>query len=260
MGLRRLFVFVVAVLIMAVCQREYLVTEVIDGDTFELSTGERVRIIGINTPEMSEPGGDIAKDVATEMLLGRKVRLVRDVRNKDDYDRLLRYVFIGPKFINAEMVRMGYAESRFYPPDTHYQRKLESLEKTAIRNRRGLWSFPVFQTPDTTGIFTGQTGGGVAAKEVVSWRDAAKYYGQVRTVEGKIVVSNNTGKICFLNFDRNWKEHFTAVIFAGDYNKFPPNPEDHYLNRNVRVTGLIKEFKGKPEIVVKSPEQIEIIK
>ena len=258
MGTRRLF-FVSALLILFACQREYLVTEVIDGDTFELSTGQRVRIIGINTPEMSEPGGDIAKDVATQLLLGKKVRLRRDVRDKDDYDRLLRYVFAGSKFINAEMVRMGLAEARFYPPDTQCQRELESLERTAIRNRRGLWSFPVYQAPDTTGRFAGRTGDEAAAKKVVSWRDAAKYYGQVRTVEGKIVVSNNTGKVCFLNFDRDWKEHFTAVIFSGDYDKFPPNPEDHYLNRTVRVTGLIKEYKGKPEIVVKSPEQIEII-
>lgn len=259
MGTRRLFLYLTAVLLLTACRREFLVTEVIDGDTFTLSTGEKVRIIGVNTPEMSEPGGDIARDIAVELLLGKKVRLRRDVRDKDDYDRLLRYVFIGPKFINAEMVRMGYAESRFYPPDTFYQRKFESLEKTAIRNRRGLWSFPVFQTPDTSEKLTLKKDDGAAAKEVVSWHDAARYYGQVRTVEGKIVVSNNTGKVCFLNFDRNWKENFTAVIFSGDYDKFPPNPEDHYLNQKVRITGLIKEYKGKPEIVVKSPEQIEII-
>jgi micrococcal nuclease len=260
MGTRRLFLYLAAALILTACRREFLVTEVIDGDTFTLSTGERVRIIGINTPEMSEPGGDIAKDIATQLLLGQKVRLQRDVRDKDDYDRLLRYVFIGPKFINAELVRMGYAESRFYPPDTLYQRKFESLEKTAIRNRRGLWSFPVFQAPDTSGRVPQETLLQVTSGEIITWRDARLYYGQVRTVEGKIVVSNNTGKVCFLNFDRNWKENFTAVIFSGDYAKFPPNPEDYYLNRKVRVNGLIKEFKGKPEIIVKSPEQIEIIK
>jgi micrococcal nuclease len=157
------------------------------------------------------------------------------------------------------MVRMGLAEARFYPPDTLFQKELEGLEKAAIRNRRGLWSFPVFQIPDTSGLVSKETPDTVFAGEVVSWRDAGSYYGQVRTVEGKIVVSNNTGKVCFLNFDRNWKEHFTAVIFSGDYDKFPPNPEDHYLNRKVHVTGLIKEYKGKPEIVVKSPEQIQII-
>jgi micrococcal nuclease len=259
MGTRRLFLFLTAVFILTACRREFLVTEVIDGDTFVLSTGEKVRVIGINTPEMSEPGGIIAKDIATQLLLGKKVQLKRDVRDKDDYDRLLRYVFVGSRFFNAEMVRMGYAESRFYPPDTFYQKQLETLEKTAIQNRRGLWPFPVFQPPDTSGRAPQETPLQISAGEIVSWRDAARYYGQVRTVEGKIVVSNNTGKVCFLNFDRDWKEHFTAVIFSGDYEKFPPNPEDYYLNRTVRVTGLIKEFKGKPEIIIKSPDQIKIV-
>lgn len=260
MGIRRLFLFLSAVLLITACRPDALVTEVVDGDTFKLATGEKVRIIGVNTPEMSEPGGDIAKDIATQLLLGQRVRLVRDVRDKDDYDRLLRYVFIGKTFINAELVRMGYAEARFYPPDTLYKGYLEGLEKIAVRGRRGLWALPVFQIPDTLGITAFETGGKLPRGGAVSWRDAVKYYGQVRAVEGRIVVSNNTGKVCFLNFDRDWKEHFTAVIFSGDYGKFPAHPEEYYLNRTVRVTGLIKEFKGKPEIVVKSPKQIEIIK
>jgi micrococcal nuclease len=80
------------------------------------------------------------------------------------------------------------------------------------------------------------------------------------TVEGTIVVSNNTGKVCFLNFDRDWKNNFTAVIFASDFASFPAHPEDYYLNRTVQVTGLIKEYKGKPEIIVKSPSQIKIVR
>ncbi|MHA1285651.1 MAG: thermonuclease family protein, partial [Promethearchaeota archaeon] len=65
---------------------------------------------------------------------------------------------------------------------------------------------------------------------------------------------------CFLNFHKNWKRYFTAVIFASDFHKFPPNPEDYYLNKGVKVYGLIKEYQGKPEIILKSPEQIKVIK
>ncbi len=249
--------------LMAGCVHQELVTEVVDGDTFRLAGGETVRIIGINTPEMSEPGGDIAKDIATQLLLGKKVRLQRDVRNKDDYNRLLRYVYIGDRFINAELARLGYAEARFYPPDTLRMKEIVEAERAAIRSRRGLWSFSVFQTPDTAGTVVRDTVDEAPEKTssaVVSWREAAKFYNQNRTVEGKIVATYNTGKVCFLNFDRNWKESFTAVIFAGDFDKFPKHPEEHYLNRTVRVTGLIKEYKDKPEIVVKSPKQIEIVK
>jgi micrococcal nuclease len=248
------------VLCLAACAREHAVTEVVDGDTFRLAGGETVRIIGINTPEISEPGGDIAKDIANRLLLGKRVRLQRDVRDRDAYDRLLRYVHVGDLFVNAELVRLGYAEARFYPPDTARMREILAAEREAVRNRRGFWSFNVFQAPDTAGIADRDKPPDPVPRAAVSWREADKHYGQNRTVEGKIVATNNTGKVCFLNFDRNWRESFTAVIFAGDFDRFPRHPEEHYLGRTVRVTGLIKEYKGKPEIVLKSPEQIEIIK
>jgi micrococcal nuclease len=241
------------------CVRTEKVTEVIDGDTFKIETGQPVRLLGINAPEINDPGGDIAKDMLFSMVMGKDVRLERDVTDKDDYGRLLRYAFVDGDFVNAEMIRMGYAELRFYPPDTLYHGELRELEKIAIRNRQGLWAFPVFQMSDTTGTAVSLVLKEQKDSDVVSWRDAAKYYGQTKSVEGKIVASNNTGKVCFLNFHRDWRHNFTAVIFASDFSKFPAHPEDHYLNRVVRVTGLIKEYRGKPEIILKSPSQIDII-
>ena len=246
-------------LILVTCTKTNKVTEVIDGDTFRTQNGETIRLLGINTPEMGNPGADIAKDFLLLLILNKNVRLKKDITDKDDYGRLLRYVYVNGNFINAELVRMGYAETRFYPPDTLYRKELEGLEKIAVRNRRGLWSFSVFQTPDTSDIFVHPVPEKEITYEIISWRDAAKYYGQTKIVEGKIVVSNNTGKVCFLNFHKNWRKYFTAVIFASDFNRFPSNPEDYYLNRKVRVKGLIKEYKGKPEIILKSPSQIEII-
>lgn len=103
--------------------------------------------------------------------------------------------------------------------------------------------------------------------KVISWRDAAKHYGEHGTVEGKIVATKNIGKACFLNFDPDWKTTFTAVIFARRFSVFPPNPENYYLNKRVRVTGYIKEYRGrggkyapKPEIILEDPSQIEIVK
>ena len=246
-------------LILVTCTKTNKVTEVIDGDTFRTQNGETIRLLGINTPEMGDPGADIAKDFLLLLILNKSVRLEKDIIDKDDYNRLLRYVYVNGNFINAELVRMGYAETRFYAPDTLYRKQLEALEKIAVRNRRGLWSFAVFQTPDTSGILARPVPEKEITYEIISWRDAAKYYGQTKIVEGKIILSNNTGKVCFLNFHKNWRIYFTAVIFASDFNRFPSNPEDYYLNRKVRVKGLIKEYKGKPEIILKSPSQIEII-
>lgn len=99
----------------------------------------------------------------------------------------------------------------------------------------------------------------VKAQGVISWKDAAKYYGQNKIVEGKVVATYNSGKACFLNFHSNWKKYFTVVIFRSDFYKFPESPEDCYKGKKVRVSGKIKEYQGKPEIILKSPSQIKII-
>lgn len=97
-------------------------------------------------------------------------------------------------------------------------------------------------------------------ENVISWEDAGQYYGRIMTVEGEIVATYNTGEVCFLNFHKNWKQYFTAVIFSSDFTKFPVPPDEYYLFKKVRVKGLIKEYKDKPEIIVKNPSQIEIIR
>jgi len=95
--------------------------------------------------------------------------------------------------------------------------------------------------------------------KIISWEDADKYYGKTMIVEGTIVAANSTGKVCFLNFHKNWKRYFTAVIFASDFHKFPESPKNYYNGKKVRITGLIKKYQGKPEIIIKNPSQIEII-
>ncbi len=236
------------------------VTEVIDGDTFRTNKGKTVRLLGINAPEMTDPGGDLAKEFLASMILSKSITLKRDATEKDSYGRYLYYVYLDGKFVNKEMVRVGLAEVRFYAPDTSLKKDLLETEKIAIRNRKGLWALPVFQLPDTINILFKEDVQTKITDEAISYRDAEKYYGKIKTVEGVIVMANNTGKVCFLNFHKDWKRYFTAVIFASDFDKFPKNPEDYYLNRKVKITGLIKEYKGKPEIIVKSPTQIQIIK
>ncbi len=99
-----------------------------------------------------------------------------------------------------------------------------------------------------------------AEPRVISWRDAARHYDEFVTVEGRILVTRRTEKACFLNFHPDWRHSFTAVIFARRFDAFPPEPEEHYRGKAVRVTGLIRYYKGKPEIVLESPDQIEVVR
>jgi len=101
--------------------------------------------------------------------------------------------------------------------------------------------------------------GTVFAGNVINWTEAANHYGKYKTVEGTIVSGKCLPKVCFLNFDKNYKTTFTAVIFASDLPKFPSNPDQYYRNKKIQLTGTIKEYKGKPEIIIKDVDQIKLV-
>jgi len=93
----------------------------------------------------------------------------------------------------------------------------------------------------------------------ISWRHAARHCDEFVTVEGRIVRAYNSGKACFLNFHPNWRNTLSLVIFARDFPAFPPQPERFYRGKKVRVKGYIVEYKGRPEIILDSPDQIEVL-
>jgi DNA/RNA endonuclease YhcR with UshA esterase domain len=91
----------------------------------------------------------------------------------------------------------------------------------------------------------------------IKWQDASSHEGGYVRVKGVIASSKNTGKVCFLNFDKDYKNTMTLVIFSSNFKRFPANPEKHYLGRQVTVEGRVKMYKGKPEIILGSAEQIK---
>lgn len=117
-----------------------LVIRVIDGDTIVLEGGEHLRYIGMDTPETGRPFYEEAKKANEELVLGKNVKLEKDVSERDRYKRLLRYVYVDDTFVNAELVKKGLARAKAYPPDTKYQKQLEALEKEAVTEGRGFWN------------------------------------------------------------------------------------------------------------------------
>jgi len=117
-----------------------LVTRVIDGDTIEIEGGYHVRYIGIDTPEKGEPFYGEATQANRNLVEGKKVYLEKDVEDKDDNGRLLRYVWLDNTMVNAELVRLGYAYSYSYPPNVKYQAYFLQLEREAREQKLGLWS------------------------------------------------------------------------------------------------------------------------
>jgi micrococcal nuclease len=123
------------------------VVRIIDGDTIDVKlNGDtyRVRYVGVNTPERDEPCYSDATNANADLVEDQTVTLVRDVSDTDKYGRLLRYVYVGNTFVNAELVAEGYAEAREYPPDTSYADYLEGLESTARSQNLNCYATGVF--------------------------------------------------------------------------------------------------------------------
>jgi micrococcal nuclease len=127
---------------------EAQVVRVVDGDTIivDIEGQEyRVRYIGIDTPETVhptkpvEPFGKEASDMNKQLVEGKIVRLEKDISETDRYDRLLRYVYVDDMFVNAELVRRGYAQVTTYPPDVKYQDLFLEYQREAQTENRGLW-------------------------------------------------------------------------------------------------------------------------
>jgi endonuclease YncB( thermonuclease family) len=123
-----------------------LVKHVPDGDGLKLADGRRVRYIGIDAPEVSGYDGQPqllaveARDLNKQLVEGKWVRLVADTSDTDRYGRMLRYVYAGDVFVNAEMVRAGLATALTVFPDEQHAAEFRQLEEQARHARLGLWA------------------------------------------------------------------------------------------------------------------------
>lgn len=119
--------------------QQALVVRVIDGDTVELSGGQRVRYLGIDTPEVREFYSAEATQRNRELVEGREVELQPGERNQDEYGRLLRYVYVDGTFVNAELIAEGLARAYIFDANDRYSQVLVQLEQYAKMRGRGLW-------------------------------------------------------------------------------------------------------------------------
>lgn len=129
----------------------YTVTKVSDGDTI-WANNEKIRIIGINTPEIKnkEKFSHEAKDLTESLILNKKVYLEKDLEERDQYNRLLRYVWLRePEKINREeiekntiegiLLSKGYARVYTFKPNTKYRKYFKEIEDKAKKEKVGMW-------------------------------------------------------------------------------------------------------------------------
>jgi micrococcal nuclease len=140
-------VFIILLLLISntVHSKEYVVRKVIDGNTIQLDTGEIVKYIGIETPELNlKEGGSefFAKQASRynqKLVFMKKVRLEFDKEREDSAGRMLAYVFEKRVFVNAELIKLGYARANIIPPNDKYKNMFLDYEKKAKQSEKGLW-------------------------------------------------------------------------------------------------------------------------
>jgi micrococcal nuclease len=226
------------------------IAKVIDGDTAELANGQRVRYIGLDCPEthrktdtgwvnVSEPFGEDAARFNEKSVLNKTARLEFDVQKTDKYKRLLAYCFVKEEgrelLVQAEILRNGLAYLYTFPPNVKYTDTLVKAAQEAKTARRGVWSQDLS----------------------VKCQQAGNFIGQRKMVEGKVVRTRSSQKVVQLKM-----EGVIIAIFAKDLDRFLKNgidPSEFYKGKNIRVFGLIKEYRGEPEIIVSDPWQIEVL-
>ena len=128
-----------------------VVERVVDGDTIKVHIGnkvETVRYIGVDTPETVhptrgiEPYGIEASNFNKKLVEGKTVRLEFDVERRDRYGRLLAYVYVDTLFVNAELLRQGYAQLMTVPPNVRHVELFRKLQTEAREAKKGLWREP----------------------------------------------------------------------------------------------------------------------
>ena len=154
---RTIFLFVILAFILLPCsvfsfsnEKIARVRFVYDGDTILLSTGERVRYIGINAPELDPRGHKYefmaiaARRFNTKLVKGKRVRLEFDQEKRDRYGRLLAYVYIMKtgEMVNALLVKNGMAYVLSERPNLRYRKLFLKYQREAMQKKIGLWSRP----------------------------------------------------------------------------------------------------------------------
>jgi micrococcal nuclease len=252
-GRRARFCAVLALLILA-CGRPFagpaenagLVVAVYDGDTVKIrfanGAERKVRLIGIDSPEMDDPREDVgfmafaAKRFAFTKLYRKKVLLSRSREVEDKYGRLLAYLSTSDGVLfNEQILRAGYAQVlRAFPHDPEMMKRFESAQKEAKREKRGLW-----RKGDPPEVPSAEVGRHL--DEIVAVRTAVERF---EIKKSFLVIQTSGGAV-------------EALVPKSRRAKFPGIEE--WAGRRIRILGLVEMYEGRLQIVLQWPSQIEIM-
>ncbi|MCP2519799.1 thermonuclease family protein [Candidatus Aminicenantes bacterium AC-335-K20] len=225
-----------------------IVTKVYDGDTIQVKflNGERekIRFIGVNCPELDDEREEvrifaqIAKRFTFVNLYKKRVNLTYDWELRDQYGRLLAYVWVDKKLFNEFIIRKGFAFAFLkFPFKKEFQFKFKNAERWARINRKGLW--------------------GIGNEKIVSFKETPSYINEYLGVKFKCVNIYFAKKYIFLDSSYDYAHTFSVLIPINESQRFK---NIRKLNKKILIAkGLIEKYKNKTQMMIFSPLQIELL-
>lgn len=220
----------------------YLVDKVYDGDTVILANGWRVRLLGINAPEIEshrqvgEPGGQAARNWLKKQIKKQKVRLEWDVERRDKYERLLAHLFTEQgTHLNLALVKAGLAIVNLIPPNLKYSDRLLQAQEQAEQARRGIWGMAEYGPREITTLSTGYSRG---------WQ---RYTGTPNAVRR----GRSYNRLMF-------SDTVDVRIRRENLSLFPQL--ESYVGQLLEIRGWVSRRAGQYSILVNHPSMIQTIK
>jgi endonuclease YncB( thermonuclease family) len=220
-------------------QGVYRIKTIYDGDTAVLEDGQKIRLLGINTPEIAhrgneaDAGGNEAKSWLIAKLKDGKVRLETDVEKTDSYGRTLGHLFTeNNEHINVLLVAAGLAQASIWPPNLKYANDLVKAEQQAETAKLGIWQRPEY-----------------AAIPVEQLTEEG-HQGWTRIV-GKIKKINPAKKFVYLEFS----DRFNARIEKDSLSLFPDL--NSYQGKTIEVRGWLNKRGDKFSMLIRHPSAIK---
>jgi micrococcal nuclease len=229
---------------------EVYIERVIDGDTVETAAGDSIRLLGVDTPEIDWENNNYefyaseARDFTVKHLKDQNVVLEYDKERKDQYGRILAYIYQDGQNFYQKLLQNGYATLMIVEPNDKYESEFKAAAAAARESRSGIWS-QVLELEKSL--------------PVISFEQAELFRGQRVIVEGQIVNTAVTDSVNYLNFSENYQETLSLVIFNRNLNKFDYQPAEYFLNKKIKVLGQIEFYQGSPQIIVDDPHDLLII-
>jgi len=218
-----------------------------DGDTVHLSDKRKVRLIGIDTPELARRRGkqqlpeqafaSIARDFARQLLKqqGSKVKLMPGIEAKDKYGRHLFHIQLADgSLLQTRLIEAGLAVAFTTPPNQRFSQCYLQTEQQARQLQQGFWTDPKYQVIESTQLTASHSG-----------------FGRVR---GRVSHIGESKKAWWINFG----QHFAARIHKSDLQYFN-QPLQHLIGKRVIIKGWLRRYKDKHQMSLRHASAIEIL-